>query len=128
MITAHGTASFLKPDLLLATVTRNLAAGHGEEFEDHWFLEADLATEHTPVIARQCATYQAFYATGRYQAAHGLFPAVLWVTTTETRAQALKAAVARIGGPNQQTSEQLFRFCTYEQYREVLTSSDLPGP
>ena len=36
----HGTLEWLKPDLYAIT-----ASG---DYEDHWFLEADLATEHPP--------------------------------------------------------------------------------
>ena len=76
-LSRFGTTQTLKPDLRLVT-----ASG---DYEQHRFVEADMATEHLPVILRQCAAYQAFRATGRYQAAHGLFPAVLWVTPTPAR-------------------------------------------
>src|SRR5664279_1983966 len=46
----HGQAEWLKPDLFAIT-----ASG---DFEDHWFIEADLATEHPPVIVRKCRSYQ----------------------------------------------------------------------
>jgi len=73
-LSQFGTLQTLKPYLRLVT-----ARG---DYEEHWFIEADLASEHLPVIVRQCKAYEAFRATGRYQAAHGLFPAVLWVTPT----------------------------------------------
>jgi hypothetical protein len=85
-----GVAQMLKPDLRLVTVCG--------DYEEHWFIEADMASEHLPVILRQCAAYEAFRATGRYQAVHGLFPAVLWVTPTEARAAAIRAAVGRTAG------------------------------
>jgi hypothetical protein len=52
-LSPFGTLHTLKPDLRLVT-----ARG---DYEEHWFVEGDLVT-------------------GRYQAAHGLFPVVLWVT------------------------------------------------
>jgi hypothetical protein len=52
----HGSLEWLKPDLYAVT-----ASG---EYEDHWFLEADLATEHPPVVARKARVYQRYAATG----------------------------------------------------------------
>lgn len=111
-LSKHGVAQMLKPDLRLTT-----ARG---DYEHHWFIEADLATEHLPVIRRQCDAYRAFRATGRYQAAHGLFPAVLWVTPTEARARALRAATAAASGAD----EALFRICTAENFIRVITAGD----
>lgn len=105
-LSPFGVVQTLKPDLRLVT-----AEG---DYEQHWFIEADMASEHLPVILRQCAAYEAFRATGRYQAAHGVFPAVLWVTPTESRAAAVRAAVA--GSP------ALFQVCTAEGYRGVVSS------
>jgi len=108
-LSAFGTLQTLKPDLRLVT-----ARG---DYEEHWFVEADLASEHLPVIVRQCAAYESFRDTGRYQATHGLFPAVLWVTPTEARAAALRAAVGRTAG----LEPALFRVCTQAEYLAVLT-------
>lgn len=108
-LSAFGTVQTLKPDLRLVS-----ASG---DYEQHWFIEADMASEHLPVILRQCAAYEAFRATDRYQAAHGVFPAVLWVTPTEGRAAALRAAVA--GSPALEAG--LFKACTVEQFRDVVT-------
>lgn len=126
MLTPHGVATFLKPDLLLVTATRTVDG----EFEDHRFVEVDLATESTTVIARQCAAYQAFRATGRYQAQHGLFPAVWWLTPTPRRAQILRAAVTRANDPVGDVGAStgvgsdggggLFRFCAAEDFPSVL--------
>ncbi|MHB1801869.1 MAG: replication-relaxation family protein [Actinomycetes bacterium] len=111
-LSAFGTLQTLKPDLRLVT-----ARG---DYEEHWFIEADLASEHLPVILRQCAAYESFRATGRYQAAHGLSPAVLWVTPTEARAAAIRAAVGRTTG----LDSALFRVCTQAEYLAVLTGRD----
>jgi hypothetical protein len=105
-----GTVQTLKPDLLLVT-----AAG---DYENHWLIEADLATEHLPVILRQCAAYEAFRATGRYQALHGLFPAVLWVTPTQARAASVRAAVAATTSPD----SNAFLVCSFKDYRSVITA------
>ena len=103
-LSRHGTALSLKPDLRLVTAT--------SDFEHHWFIEADMATEHLPVIRRQCAAYEAFRATGRYEARHGLFPAVLWVAPTPARAAAIRAVVAATAG----LDPTLFQICTTADY------------
>jgi Replication-relaxation len=108
-LSPFGTVQTLKPDLRLVTVSG--------EFEEHWFIEADMDSEHLPVILRQCAAYEAFRATGRYQATHGLFPAVLWVTPTEGRAAAIRGAVGRHGA----LDPALFRVCTASEYLAVVT-------
>jgi len=110
-LSQFGTLQTLKPDLRLVT-----ARG---DYEEHWFIEADLASEHMPVIVRQCKAYEAFRATGRYQAAHGLFPAVLWVTPTEARAAAIRAAVGRTAG----LDPALLRACAASEYRAALTGA-----
>lgn len=109
-LSAHGTVQWLKPDLHLITAT--------DEFEHHRFIEIDLATEHVPVIVRQCQAYQRFRASGAYQAAHGLFPAVLWVVPGEPRKAALRAAVGRTAALNR----ELFQVCTMNDYLAHLTN------
>ena len=133
MLGPHGVASFLKPDLLLVTATHT-AAG---EYEDHYFIELDLATESASVVMRQCAAYQAFRATGRYQSRHGLFPTVWWLTPTQARANTLRGAVARTNGLTSHvgtsngiadstggTGGALFRFCIAEEFPRILETSD----
>jgi len=114
-LSPFGAVQTLKPDLRLVT-----ASG---DYEHHWFIEADMATEHLPVIRRQCAAYQAFRATGRYQAGHGLFPAVLWVTPAPARAAALQAAVAATPA----LDPALFRTCTTADYLAVVTGRAQEG-
>lgn len=111
-LSRHGTPQWLKPDLHL--VTANI------EYEHHWFVELDLATEHLPVIKRQCQAYEEFRATGRYQAAHGLFPAVVWVTPSPTRAAALRGAVAATSG----LDPGLFRVCTTNEYPAIVLGAE----
>ena len=108
-LSRFGTALTLKPDLRLVT-----ASG---DYEHHWFIEVDMASEHMPVIVRQCTAYEAFRATGRYQATWGLFPAVLWVCPTSARAAAVRSAVAATAG----LDPALFRVCTTEEYLGVVT-------
>ena len=103
-----GTALTLKPDLRLVIAS--------DDYEHHWFIEVDMASEHMPVIMRQCAAYEAFRAAGRYQATHGLFPVVLWVVPGSARAEAIRAAVAATTG----LDPALFRVCTTGEYLGVV--------
>lgn len=113
---AHGQRQILKPDLYVVT-----AAG---DFEDHWFLEIDLATEHPPVVVRKARIYQRYADTGAHQATHEIFPATVWVVPTEARKHALQRAL-RAG---KDISPELFRVLTTAEFLPaVLAGSDQPG-
>ncbi len=81
-----GTRSWLKPDLAI-----DLAAG---EYEYRWFVEVDLGTEHRPALLRKCRAYESYYRSGVEQAAHGVFPRVLWVARDAARAEHIRAVIA----------------------------------
>jgi hypothetical protein len=117
----HGTVQWLKPDLRLMTATTY--------DEWHWFIEVDRATEHLPVIVRQCEAYETYRASGRYQAAHGVFPAVLWVVPTSARAAALRAAVGQAAAkPGQPGIDPLlFSVCTTEEYAAIIRGDHQPN-
>lgn len=105
----HGTLEWLKPDLYAVT-----ASG---DYEDHWFLEADRATEHPTVVVRKAKTYQRYAATGAHQARHGLFPAVTWVVPDVARRGALEAALSADTG----VQPELFRVVTVEEFGQLVT-------
>ncbi len=84
-VAPYGGTTMLKPDLMLTISTL--------EYQDHWYLEVDLATESLPVLLRKCRTYEEYRRTGRAQAEHGVFPRVLWVMPTHARIGRLKAAI-----------------------------------
>ena len=75
----------LKPDLYLMT-----ARG---DWEFARWIEVDLGTESLPVLIRKCLIYEAYRATGLEEATGSLFPAVLWLMHTQTRAQRLRSAI-----------------------------------
>ena len=77
----------LKPDAHAVV----LAGG----YEDHWFLELDLGTEHTPTLARKCNIYRSYRRSGTEQAKHGVFPRVLWLVPDERRADVLRSVIRR---------------------------------
>jgi hypothetical protein len=112
---AHGMLEWLKPDLYVVT-----ASG---DYEDHWFLEADLATEHPPVVVRKAKVYQRYAATGAHQARHGLFPAVAWVVPDTARQGAIRAALS--ADPTIQPA--LFRVVTTGEFNPLITG-DHPDP
>ena len=118
LVGPHGTAEWLKPDLHAVTAS--------DEYEDHWFIEADLASEHPPVVIRKAKIYQRYAATGAYQARHGLFPAVAWVVPDTARREALQAALAA----DRAIQPELFRVVTTDEFAELVTGarSDTPPP
>lgn len=111
----HGTQEWLKPDLSAVTATA--------EYESHWFLEADLSTEHPPDVVNKAKVYQRYAATGAHQARHGLFPAVVWVVPDERRQTALEAALTA----ERTLQPDLFQVVTVEGFRE-LVAGDEPDP
>lgn len=81
----HTQLATLKPDLSAIT-----AAG---DFEDHWFIEADRATEHLPKILAKCGLYAAYAKTGLEQSVRGVFPRVLWLVPDQPRARAIQGTI-----------------------------------
>lgn len=72
-----GGVARLKPDLSAVT-----ASG---EFEDHWFLEVDLATEQPHRVISACLNYEAYRRSGAEQKRLGLFPGVVWIVPSLRR-------------------------------------------
>lgn len=107
-----GETRWLKPDLhVISTLTDD-----GGETEVHEYLEIDLGTEHLPRIQAKCRVYEAYAATGRYQAAHEVFPEVIWLSSDPARRTALSRAVA--GKPGLPSG--LFRVMSPEEYLKEI--------
>ena len=66
------------------------------EFSDRWFLEVDRATEGRAALQRQASVYVRYWQSGREQAAHGVFPRVLWIVPHEARKAVLVDVLARL--------------------------------
>lgn len=107
----NGVVEWLKPDLHLVTTT--------DEFENHQFIEVDLGSEHMPQIVAKCHTYQRYATTGAYQAEHGLFPAVLWLSDKPPRLATIAAAIA--GDANLRPG--LFQIRSPDEFIETLVNS-----
>jgi hypothetical protein len=101
----------VRPDLVVVT-------GAGE-FEDHWFIEVDLMTEHTPTIVRKSRQYIEYQQTGQEQERLGLFPRIVWATPDEGRATDIDAALSAA-----KLDRQLFRVCRLE---DIVTALQLGG-
>jgi hypothetical protein len=103
-----GQTQWLKPDLHVV-MTNTDDEG---EYEEHAFLEIDLGTEHLPRIQAKSRMYAAYYSTGAYQAKHGVFPEVIWLSTDRARRAALRAAVGATPG----LPASLFRLTSPDRY------------
>ncbi|WP_144627367.1 replication-relaxation family protein [Arthrobacter woluwensis] len=102
----HGGTTTLKPDAY-AVIT-------SPDYEDHYFLEIDCNTEALVIIERKALQYQAYRRTVTEQARIGLFPAVVWVTPTEHRAERIRERLARTPG----LSPGLFTAISIDQLAE----------
>ncbi|MGW0056481.1 replication-relaxation family protein [Nocardia nova] len=109
----HGVKQTLKPDLHAITA--------GDEYEHHWFIEADRDTERGPHIQRKLEAYTRYYQSGRYQAEHGLFPSVLWVVPDTARGQRL----ARMISSGESLRAELFQVCVVEDFAAHILSKTL---
>lgn len=105
---AAGSLLTLKPDLLVITAD--------SDFETHSFLEVDRGTEHLPAIVRKCGVYQQYWRTGIEQQERGLFPAVIWATSTEARAEKIRTTIR--GAPD--LVSRLFQIVTVENALPLL--------
>lgn len=107
-IGSGGAREILKPDLYVVT-------GSGD-FEDCWFVEIDRGTESPLALRRKCRAYEAYWRSGREQAAHGTFPLVVWVAPDERRARQL----ARVIDGSRGLKRDLFRVATATRLIELL--------
>lgn len=105
-----GAHLVLKPDALVVIKS----AG----FEDHFFVEVDQASESTSRIAIKLKAYLAYYNSGRYQDAHGVFPLVLFVVPDSRRRRQIREVINRLSPDEGQL------FGVTESHRAVETMSD----
>jgi hypothetical protein len=103
-----GGIAHLKPDLSIIT-----ASG---DFEDHWFLEIDLATERPARVIQSCLGYQDYRHTGIEQKRVGVFPAVVWIVPTRRRKEAIQTRLAE----DSRISRGLFRVVLLDELEPLL--------
>lgn len=114
-VSAQSTQQWLKPDLFAITA--------GGDYEHHWFIEADNATEHAPAIARKAAVYQQYAATGAHQEQHGLFPAVVWVVPDVKRCNGIQAALNSDPGRGRSVDDGLFQVIPANQFAALIVAA-----
>lgn len=83
-----GQRQTLKPDSFVRLGIR--------EYEDSYFIEVDMGSEGSRALERQLQLYVAYFDSGAEQAAHGVFPRVMWLAPDERRVEAIEASVARL--------------------------------
>jgi hypothetical protein len=108
-ISSHGARQTLKPDLY--------AELSGPDYDDLWFIEADLGTEHLPAIVRKARVYETYRRSGVEQAKVGAFPLVLWLTRDQQRAEAILTAITN----DPQCDDQIHRAVTLDALPTFLT-------
>ena len=108
-----GGTTMLRPDLFVGIGVGAL--------EYRWFCEVDLGTEHLPTLLRKCHAYETYYRSGAEQAAHGVFPTVVWIMDNQQRARRLSDAIA-----DQRTlTRELFTVITPDRAVETLRGGAL---
>jgi hypothetical protein len=83
-----GQSLTLKPDAFV-----RLGVG---EFEERAFLEVDCGSEGRGALLRKCQRYVDYFNAGTEQANHGVFPRVVWSTTTQARVGLLSDVCASL--------------------------------
>ena len=92
-----GQREALKPDLFAVT-----ASG---DYEDHWFIEVDRATESLPTCLRKCGQYERYRRSGQEQQVASVFPRVIWLVPDEARQERLRHGLRTARG----LDSELFR-------------------
>jgi hypothetical protein len=110
---ADGAWATLKPDAYVRVGV--------DEFEDHWFLELNRSTEGPAALSRKLHVYRGYWASGREQAAHGVFPQVLFVVSTDARAE----QVVDVLGRQPPESWRLFRVAKSDRLIATLTDTTM---
>ncbi len=104
-----GAAGMLKPDAYIRL-------GIGTEWEDSFFAEVDLGTEHRGQLTRQHHAYGEYFRSGVEQTNTGVFPSVLWLVPDARRVALLQDIQRRL--PEQ--TRRLFTVISSAQALDVL--------
>jgi protein involved in plasmid replication-relaxation len=103
----------LKPDSYV-----RLANG---PYEDSYFIEVDRGTEGSRALSWQLERYTAYYASGQEQRSRGVFPKVLWLTTTPQRAGVIADCAARLPAEHR----TLFAAAMFDQALDAMLEPDM---
>lgn len=107
-----GQRLMLKPD----TYAR-LGAG---DYVDSFFIEVDRGTEGSRAIERQLEQYLAYFASGREQAEHGVFPKVLWLALDAKRVGIIEGCILSTAHGNR----ELFQVAHVTDAIEAMTGNN----
>jgi len=108
----HGVYEILKPDLRLITAR--------DDFEQHFFVEVDLGTEHRGAVFRKCRQYQDHYRLG--DMASAVHPRVAWLAPTEERAN----WIAKLILQQPSLTAELFAVRSMDAALDLLAGGDRP--
>ena len=97
------TRVVLKPDLFA-----RIGAG---AFEDRYFVELDLGTEHAATLIVKGKRYLAYYRSGEEQSRYDVFPRVVWTVPDRRRADEIAEALRRLPTG----TERLFVIWPYDE-------------
>jgi hypothetical protein len=81
-----GQPETLRPDLYVVLANSS--------FEQHAYVEVDLATEHAPQLLRKCRLYARYASSGTAERDAGVVPRTLWVTPTTARARFIERVIS----------------------------------
>lgn len=113
--TGIGGLGNLRPDAYIAV-------GSGE-LEVLSFVELDRGTEGSRTLERKLATYVDYWRSGREQHEHGVFPQVVWLTTTPRRVSAIQTLIDDLEPP----ARRLFRVGLQDQAIALLSPQAANG-
>ncbi|WP_326560042.1 replication-relaxation family protein [Micromonospora sp. NBC_01796] len=110
-----GQRVILKPDAFV-----RLGVG---EVESSAFLEVDRGTESVPTLLRKCRTYAGYWHSGIEQAAHSVFPRVLWLASGARSMERITKALIQM--PRE--AQHLFHMTFLDSAVPILTATALGG-
>jgi protein involved in plasmid replication-relaxation len=110
----YGQLVVVKPDAYIAL--------RADSYEDRYFIEVDLATESTTTMTHKAETYRRYWASGTEQAAHGVFPLVLFLVPDQPRQTQLENIIAH----QPSDAQRLYHVATYDQAIQVFRAGAIP--
>ncbi len=91
------------------------------DYEDSYFLEVDRGTEGSRAVDGQLRQYVAYYASGIEQAERGVFPRVLWLTTSAARVAVIADGVSRLPA----AAGALFQVAAFDEALAVMAGTEV---
>jgi hypothetical protein len=88
-------------------------------YEDSYFIEVDRGTEGSRALDRQMQAYAAYHRSGVEQAAHGVFPKVLWTTPSAQRGAVIAETIRR----QPKEARELFTVVPFDEVENVMTAA-----